>query len=113
MRGVGPEVSAQRSGAANGAGGRQPPEPRAACQPSMLGWLMVAHAPPWEAAHERPPPKVALGDALIWRRRRLATATLTRMTGASTSTSGSAWLRTRASVVISAASVTRTSERPR
>jgi hypothetical protein len=31
-------------------------------QPSMLGWLTAAHAPPWEPAHERVPPKVQLFD---------------------------------------------------
>src|SRR5947207_4465346 len=57
-RGVAAGVSASPSGAANGGGGRQPPDPCGAPQPSMLGWA------PWrmrhgaEAAHERPPPKI-------------------------------------------------------
>src|SRR5262249_4877738 len=38
MRGVAAGVSAQRSGAANGGGGRQPPDPCEARQALMIAW---------------------------------------------------------------------------
>jgi len=55
MRGVAAGVSAERSGAANGGGGRQPPDLCEARQAIMIAWPGWRMRHPEEPAHARAP----------------------------------------------------------